>query len=359
MAPVLCNTALNLLRFIGKYIRMTYMLQSVADQAVSNILELCNFFFFTVHSFFTADAERVAGVFFSPHLKSVLDSLENKLFREDSSSEGRVEFNPCTLSGAVQLDAEPDYALPERIVGAESINFISKQLDLIRPVFESLISEKAYAEVEKYYTEVYFYSLNCSPLLSILTQVLSVVPQIRECIYGSVASRLLNYERIVMDVEGTKWDINELQSQHSAYVDNLLKELIALKHRLSKINENIPITKPVQRIFWSTVIYCLFKALVQGYGECGKRCSNEGRALMQLDFQQLLVKLEQIVEFSPIPHRAYVENYIKAYYLPESSMETWIQQHSEYTTNQIVTLLNVATHVSKKARTRIINALDD
>uniref|UniRef100_A0A183EGW1 DUF2451 domain-containing protein n=1 Tax=Gongylonema pulchrum TaxID=637853 RepID=A0A183EGW1_9BILA len=273
LAPVLCNTALNLLRFIGKYIRMTYMLQSVADQAVGNILELCNFFFFTIHTFFTADAERVAGVFFSPHLKSVLDSLENKLFREDSSSEGRVEFNPCTLSGAVQLDSEPDYALPERIVGAESINFISKQLDLIRPVFESLISEKAFAEVEKYYTELY-----------------------------ELSGRSVD-------------DKNFKHQKHFAKCSN--------------------------------------------YGECGKRCSNEGRALMQLDFQQLLVKLEQIVEFSPIPHRAYVENYIKAYYLPESSMETWIQQHSEYTTNQIVTLLNVATHVSKKARTRIINALDD
>lgn len=48
---------------------------------------------------------------------------------------------------------------------------------------------------------------------------------------------------------------------------------------------------------------------------------------MQLDFQQLIAKLEQLVDFMPIPHKAYVENYIKAYYLPESSMESWILQH--------------------------------
>lgn len=48
---------------------------------------------------------------------------------------------------------------------------------------------------------------------------------------------------------------------------------------------------------------------------------------MQLDFQQLIANLEQLVDFMPIPHKAFVENYIKAYYLPESSMESWILQH--------------------------------
>ncbi|VDO50147.1 unnamed protein product [Brugia timori] len=146
---------------------------------------------------------------------------------------------------------------------------------------------------------------------------------------------------------------------------------------LSEIAKQIPITRPVQKTFWSIVIYCTFNALVKGYGEFGKKCSNEGRALMQLDFQQLIAKLEQLIDFMPIPHKAYVENYIKAYYLPESSMESWILQHrvsniycfikvfvidlkiKEYTTNQIITLLNVATHISKKARTRIINALEE
>lgn len=35
------------------------------------------------------------------------------------------------------------------------------------------------------------------------------------------------------------------------------------------------------------------------------------------------------------------------------------QYLQEYTANQMITLLNVATHVSKKARTRLINALDE
>ena len=58
-----------------------------------------------------------------------------------------------------------------------------------------------------------------------------------------------------------------------------------------------------------------------------KKCSNEGRALMQLDYQQFLTKLGKLTELRPIPDHEYVETYIKAYYLTESDMECWIQEH--------------------------------
>ncbi|VIO90484.1 Uncharacterized protein BM_BM17349 [Brugia malayi] len=341
LAPILCNASLNLLRFIGKYIRMAYVLHSVADQAVNGIFELCSYFFFAVYSFFVSNAHSVTESFFSPNLKNVMDNLESDLFSDDSPSEGANKFKcfPCTLLQDVKLDSAPSYALRERIVGAESVNFISKQLDLIRPVIESLVNRDV---IEKYYTEI-----------------LAVIPKMRECIYACAISCLIDYDWFVNDIMTTKWDICQLQSQHSTYVDNILQEFSRINDLLSEIAKQIPITRPVQKTFWSIVIYCTFNALVKGYGEFGKKCSNEGRALMQLDFQQLIAKLEQLIDFMPIPHKAYVENYIKAYYLPESSMESWILQHREYTTNQIITLLNVATHISKKARTRIINALEE
>ena len=58
-----------------------------------------------------------------------------------------------------------------------------------------------------------------------------------------------------------------------------------------------------------------------------KKCSNEGRALMQLDFQQFLLKLEQLTSLRPIPGREYVEGYIKAFYLPEAQLESWLREH--------------------------------
>lgn len=58
-----------------------------------------------------------------------------------------------------------------------------------------------------------------------------------------------------------------------------------------------------------------------------KKCSNGGRALMQLDFTQFLTKFEKISGLRPVPHREYVENYVKAYYLPEIELENWIREH--------------------------------
>lgn len=59
-----------------------------------------------------------------------------------------------------------------------------------------------------------------------------------------------------------------------------------------------------------------------------KKCSNGGRALMQLDFTQLMSKLEVLSAIKPIPKREYVENYVKAFYYQETSLQTWIQQHT-------------------------------
>jgi len=58
-----------------------------------------------------------------------------------------------------------------------------------------------------------------------------------------------------------------------------------------------------------------------------KKCSNEGRALMQLDYQQFLSKLGNLTYLRPIPDHDFVEVYIKAYYLTENDMEKWIQEH--------------------------------
>lgn len=62
-----------------------------------------------------------------------------------------------------------------------------------------------------------------------------MVPEMRECIYGCVARRLMDYDRLVADVATTKWDINELQSQHSVYVDNLLKVCCAIRSYIFKL----------------------------------------------------------------------------------------------------------------------------
>ena len=58
-----------------------------------------------------------------------------------------------------------------------------------------------------------------------------------------------------------------------------------------------------------------------------KKCTNEGRALMQLDFRHFVMKLERIAELKPLPYQDHVVNYVKAYYIPEAELEHWVKVH--------------------------------
>ena len=59
-----------------------------------------------------------------------------------------------------------------------------------------------------------------------------------------------------------------------------------------------------------------------------RKCTNEGRALMQLDLRQFQLKVEGLTRLRPLPDAALVETYIKAFYLPESSLDQWVRQHT-------------------------------
>ncbi|CDQ94046.1 unnamed protein product, partial [Oncorhynchus mykiss] len=109
----------------------------------------------------------------------------------------------------------------------------------------------------------------------------------------------------------------------------------------------------VIKVNFSPVLSC-------SYGNV-KKCSNEGRALMQLDFQQFLMKLEKLTDMRPIPDKDFVETYIKAYYLTENDMEQFIKNHREYSMKQLANLVNVClgSHINKKARQKLLAAIDD
>lgn len=68
---------------------------------------------------------------------------------------------------------------------------------------------------------------------------------------------------------------------------------------------------------------------------------------MQLDFIQLISKLEKLCSLRPIPHREYVEAYVKAYYQPEDDLESWIKDHSVFFLYSFY-LLNLFFYLDRK-----------
>lgn len=80
---------------------------------------------------------------------------------------------------------------------------------------------------------------------------------------------------------------------------------------------------------------------------------------MQLDFTQLQSKFEKISGIRPMPHKEYVEAYVKAYYLTETDLEKWIREHSEYSSKHMLSLVGCACQNNKKTKQRLISAIEE
>ena len=176
-----------------------------------------------------------------------------------------------------------------------------------------------------------------------------------------VSVKSIQYENIVSLMSQVKWDIKEILSLHNNYVDLLLTELQIFSMRLAEVCNNqlkeISVPKEVNDLLWENVLRLANRTFIEGFSQA-KKCSNEGRALMQLDYQQFLIKVESMTSIRPIPERELVEEYIKAYYLTEPALVQWIKTRKEYNPKQLIALVNSMTSDNKKLRSRLINVIE-
>ena len=138
-------------------------------------------------------------------------------------------------------------------------------------------------------------------------------------------------------------------------------------------------SRRINILLWETIIRISNRSFVEGFSTA-KKCTNEGRALMQLDYQQFLLHIEKIIT-SYFVHlevtfgdgtnssvraaksllaneKDYVEEFVKAYYLTESIFIDWIRQRHEYTTKQIVSLINCIANDNRKLKSSLLAAID-
>lgn len=171
-----------------------------------------------------------------------------------------------------------------------------------------------------------------------------------------VAVKSISYEHIVSMMAQIKWDIKEILSMHNTYVDILLRELHMFNARYEEITKqhftDITLPKQVYNLLWEQILRLSNRAFIEGFSQT-KKCSNEGRALMQLDYQQFITKVETITTLRPIPERELVDEYIKAFYLTEPALIEWIKSRKEYNHRQIVALINCITYDNRKMRSRL------
>ncbi|KAI4890266.1 hypothetical protein NFI96_014040, partial [Prochilodus magdalenae] len=380
-APILTNTTLNVIRLVGKYMQMMNILKPIAFDVIHCVSQLFDYYLYAVYTFFgrndmpaTCPSTPIPGGqlggsrqvppgcgyessglgLISSRLRTTLNRIQESLIDMEAGGESvgphgtpeeRKEKVPSPhLSQLVVLTASGTlYGLAERVVATESLVFLAEQFELLQPHLDTMMPPAKKPFLQQFYS-----------------QTVSTASELRKPTYWIVAAKAIDYEQMLLLMAGVKWDIKEIMSQHNVYVDVLLKEFEQFNKRLGDVSRQVRIPLPVSNVLWEHCIRLANRTLVEGYANV-KKCSNEGRALMQLDFQQFLMKLEKLTDLRPIPDKEFVETYIKAYYLTENDMEQFIKNHREYSMKQLANLVNVClgSHINKKARQKLLAAIDD
>ncbi|XP_061053772.1 syndetin isoform X2 [Eubalaena glacialis] len=355
-APILTNTTLNVIRLVGKYMQMMNILKPIAFDVIHFMSQLFDYYLYAIYTFFGRnDSLESTGLgLSSSRLRTTLNRIQESLIDLEVSAdptatltaaEERKEKVPSPhLSHLVVLTfGDTLYGLAERVVATESLVFLAEQFEFLQPHLDAVMPAVKKPFLQQFYS-----------------QTVSTASELRKPIYWIVAGKAIDYEQMLLLMANVKWDVKEIMSQHNIYVDALLKEFEQFNTRLNEVSKRVRIPLAVSNILWEHCIRLANRTIVEGYANV-KKCSNEGRALMQLDFQQFLMKLEKLTDIRPIPDKEFVETYIKAYYLTENDMERWIKEHREYSSKQLTNLVNVClgSHINKKARQKLLSAIDD
>ncbi|XP_056255113.1 syndetin isoform X5 [Seriola aureovittata] len=321
-APILTNTTLNVIRLVGKYMQMMNILKPIAFDVIHCVSQLFDYYLYAVYTFFGRnDMYESSGLgLISSRLRTTLNRIQESLIDMEAVGENagvhgpgedRKEKVPSPhLSQLVVLTNSASlYGLAQRVVATESLVFLAEQFESLQSHLDTMMPAAKKPFLQQFYS-----------------QTVSTASELRKPIYWIVAAKAIDYEQMLLLMAGVKWDIREIMSQHNVYVDVLLKEFEQFNKRLGDVSRHVRIPLPVSNVLWEHCIRLANRTLVEGYANV-KKCSNEGRALMQLDFQQFLMKLEKLTDLRPIPDKEFVETYIKAYYLTENDMEQFIKNH--------------------------------
>lgn len=131
------------------------------------------------------------------------------------------------------------------------------------------------------------------------------------------------------------FNLKEIVPDNSAYVVQIADRLVAFTAILDRIDRNITISPQIRAHIWVSVLIsralidlnqaeivnCINYTMVDGFATIVK-CTAEGRALMSMDYQQIIHRVELITHSKVTPkQRHFAEDYIRAYYLSEQELE--------------------------------------
>ena len=202
------------------------------------------------------------------------------------------------------------------------------------------------------------------------------LPNLRTVLYEFVACLLIDMDEYVKLLEKTNFELKELGTDESAYMNRMVKALKYLSTKIERMKTPsddmdamakmsaeqgvIVISTGVLEHLWTGLIKKLMHRLVDGICRI-ERFTQEGLALMNLDFQVLEQELKQLTTIRPIPETEFSNGFVKAFYFStEDDVLAWVKEHKEYSAEHCRGLVmhGVGATLKKKARKDLEDKVD-
>lgn len=334
---ILTNSALHVLRLCGNYMKMADALQSISVDVAIAMCELYEIYFHSIVSCFSSYEKRKQCR--CERLEAAVRGIKQNLFNAKTHENSGGLLREADMSSTDVNNPKDLYAVQHRVVALQSLGWLSEQFNLLRTRLDEMMNSNQ----------------NKKPLLNhFFSQTINLYGEVEWVILHEVVSRLPMFKCVTQNMMQLDWNVDEIMTQHNSYVDTLLADIADFKQKLfANVNSDSVQQLPdhIEKCVWKQVIFLSNHAFVEGFSTA-RTCSNEGRALMQLDYQQFLNKLEKITNIRPTPNREHVEWYIKAFYMIEADLMKWMSSSSsknKYETRQLEALLQLVTTTSSSS----------
>ncbi|KAG8037266.1 hypothetical protein G9C98_005476 [Cotesia typhae] len=249
--PIVTNTTLNVLRVCGRYLQMSKLLTSIAVTVIQSMIQFFELYLYCINLFFTSDFNIISKSVYTSKLRSTLTRIEINLIRGGTINmdDEALKVRRLNLSSVVDLHSDDNFfGLAERVVGVESLIFLGQQYDNLQSYLRRLISENTEKEfLDQFYAET----------------VRSAV-DLRKPVYMAVVSKYFKVTNTITLMNKVNWEIKDVMSQHSSYIDVLHREIEAFARNLNNLTRIIPITTDVKFALWDNVAHLITYTLVEG-----------------------------------------------------------------------------------------------
>ncbi|KAA3677131.1 uncharacterized protein DEA37_0000837 [Paragonimus westermani] len=379
-SPLFSNTALEVLRLIGRYMQMMQLLRPIAAEVMHCVCQVFDYYLYSDR--YALPAHEPMHVLNSVRQFSVTtaDSGRSALSLSTAYLQAHcvgVESVIC-LADILELSLLPHLSvcLPERKRGLTSV-FREQSLMAARQLREACAVQIApqlfqiLMPVSSSPPETSNATATTSTIASSLSKIWPIHtghgdkenpsttgPQ-RGMSNGPAELGFAQTNVLASSVAAIKWTSKDVASVPSPFVKQLhLSVFLPFSNAIQMLKKRLGLCENSKSIIWNALLTYVGSLLLNAFAQI-QLCSEEGRSQMLLDVQSIAVMAETESKIRPYPKLDHVIEYIQAFYVPTHEWEHWLTNTGiKYTRSQLTGLAHCIARGDRRQRQRLLNIIN-